>query len=185
VNREADLAFLTIGVGRRPGVVLRVLDRHPLVLIMAPNHHLAARVSVPVAELRGERFIGVSSGVNNAFAKDLSAWLTRHMGEPPRIVASEPPDQIASAVATSGGAVAVMTETRALVGESVGIVYRKLAPTPMIEYGIAFRKDNPSQPLADFIKAIDDSAPTITDGLLAGYEAVSRSSPARAASQNL
>jgi DNA-binding transcriptional LysR family regulator len=185
VNREADLAFLTIGVGRRPGVVTRVLDRHPLVVIMAPNHHLAARVSVPVAELRGERFIGVSSGVNTAFAKDLSAWLTRHMGEPPRIVASEPPDQIASAVATSGGAVAVMTETRALVGESVGIVYRKLAPTPMIEYGIAFRKDNPSQPLADFIKAIDDSAPTITDGLLAGYEAVSRSSPARAASQNL
>ena len=183
VKRDADLAFLTIGVGRRAGVVMRVLDRHPLVVIMAPDHHLAARVSVPVAELRGERFIGLSSGVNNAFAKDMNTWLTRQMGEQPRIVAFEPPDQIASAVATSGGAVAVMTETRALVGESVGIVYRKLAPTPMIEYGIAFRKDNPSQPLADFLEAVDDSAPTFTDGLPAGYEAVSRSSPARAATK--
>jgi hypothetical protein len=90
---------------------------------------------------------------------------------------------MASAVATSGGAVAVMTETRALVGESVGIVYRKLAPTPMIEYGIAFRKDNPSQPLADFLQAIGDLAPQINNGLPAGHEAVSRSSPARAATK--
>ena len=183
VNREADLAFLNIGVGHRPGVVVRVLERHPMGLIMAANHRLSARASIPVSELRGERFIGLSSGVNDAFAKDLIAWLTRHTGEQPTVVASEPPDQIASAVATSGDAVAVMTEARASVSQSVGIVYRKLEPTPMIEYGIAFRKDNPSQPLADFLEAIDDSVPTITDGLPAGYEAVSRSSPARAATK--
>ena len=175
VKRDADLAFLNPSVGRRPGVVLRVLDRHPMVLIMTANHRLSARNSVAVSELRGERFIGVSSGVNNAFAKDLNSWLTRHMGEQPRIVASEPPDQIASAVATSGDAVAVMTETRALASEGLGIVYRKLAPTPMIEYGIAFRKDNPSLPLADFLDSIGNLAPQISNNLPAGYETVSRS----------
>ena len=183
VKRDADLAFLNPSVGRRPGVVLRVLDRHPMVLIMTANHRLSARDSVAVSELRGERFIGVSSGVNNAFAKDLNSWLTRHMGEQPRIVASEPPDQIASAVATSGDTVAVMTEARASASESVGIVYRKLAPTPMIEYGIAFRRDNPSRPLADFLDAIDTLARQVSNHLPAGYEAVPRSRPARVASQ--
>ena len=93
----------------------------------------------------------------------------------PKIVAFEPPDQIASAVATSGGAVAVMTEARALASEGVGIVYKRLAPTPMIEYGIAFRKDNPSQPLADFLDSVGSLAPQISNHLPAGYETVSRS----------
>lgn len=175
VKRDADLAFLNIGVGRRPGVMLRVLDRHPMVLIMAPSHRLAARDSIEVAELRDERFVGVSPGVNDAFAKDLKAWLARHMGEEPRIAASEPPDQIASAVATLGDAVAIMTEVRASASQNMGIVYRKLAPTPMIEYGIAFRNDNPSQPLGDFLETIDSLAPPDICDLPPGCETLSGS----------
>lgn len=170
VKGDVDLAFVNIGVGRRPGVVLRVLDRHPMVLIMAPNHHLAAKDALEITDLRGERFVGVSLGVNNLFANDLKTWLARHMGEEPRIVASEPPDQIAGAVATLGDAVAIMTEVRASASQNMGIVYRKLVPTPMIEYGIAFRKGTPSQPLSDFLETVANFARPNIDDLPAGCE---------------
>jgi DNA-binding transcriptional LysR family regulator len=173
VKREVDIAFLSMGAADLDGVSMRPIDRQRIVLVMAPTHRLAALDSVPVGELRGEPFIALSSGVNNVMAKSLISWLAHHLGEDPNVVAEEPPDQMAGAVAHRGKAVTLLTEVRASGAAGLGVVYRRLIPTPMLEYGVAYRKDNHSAPLADMLEIVDELATPLAKALPDGCEIMS------------
>ena len=177
MKREVDVAFLTMGSGEREAVSMRPIERHELVLVMASTHPMAAMDPIPVSELRREPMIALSPGVNNSFARTTNSWLARHMGEEPNIVAHEPPDQMAGAVAHRGNAFALLTVVRAAAAAaSMGVVYRRLHPRPMLEYGAAYCTDNRSPALADLLEIVDELATPLAKALPAGYEALSTAS---------
>jgi DNA-binding transcriptional LysR family regulator len=167
---EVDFAFIGVAIGERNGIVIRPLDRHEIVVVMAPTHEFAQRECVPIKCLRGEPMIAVSSGVNAPLAAASIKWLTKHMGEPPNIVREEPPDQMAAALAQSGNAVALMTEHRACIAQADGLEYRRLSPRPFIEYGVAYASDNRSRALANLLKIVEDLAPPLLADLPEGSE---------------
>jgi DNA-binding transcriptional LysR family regulator len=168
--REVDFAFVGTSIGEQGGIAIRPLDRHEIVVVASPGHRLMQMQQVPVEFLRGEPMIAVSPGVNGPLAAASISWLTRHTGEPPNIVQEEPPDQMAAALAHSKHAVALMTEHRASIARSDGLDYRPLTPIPIVEYGVAFLRDNESSALANLLKAVEDVAPPLSADLPAGSE---------------
>ncbi len=170
---DVDFAFVGVAIGEHNGVAMRTLDRHELVVVMAPNHPLMEMECVPITRLRGEPMIAVSSsGVNAPLAAASVGWLTKYFGEPPNIIGEEPPDQMSAALAQSGDAVAVMTEHRALLARNDGLDYRRLSPTPLVEYGMAYIRDNPSPALAGLLKTVADVAPPLPELLPPGSEVI-------------
>ena len=105
--------------------------------------------------------VAVSAGVNGPLAAAILTWLTKYTGEPPNIVREEPPDQITAALARSGDAVALMTVHRASLAQAEGLVYRRLSPAPLIEYGVAYPRENQSPALARLLKLVEDLAPSL------------------------
>jgi DNA-binding transcriptional LysR family regulator len=173
LKREVDLAFLSMAFADCDHLMLRPLERHRLVLIMLPAHRLAAFETVPIRELRGEPIIALSAGMNTMLVASATNWFTHHLGEAPNYVAFEPPDQIARAVANRGSAVALMSVPRAAASVPLGIVYRQLSPSPVLDYGMAYRTDNHSEALADFLEVVDELATPIPRELPEGCEALS------------
>jgi DNA-binding transcriptional LysR family regulator len=170
---EADFAFVGMAIGEHDGVSMHTLDRHELVVVMAPNHPLMQMECVPITRLRGEPMIAVSSsGVNAPLAAASHGWLTKYFGEPPNVIREEPPDQMSAALAQSGDAVALMTEHRALLARNEGLDYRRLSPTPLVEYGLAYSRNNPSPALANLLKTVADVAPPLPEWLPPGSEVI-------------
>ena len=170
---EVDFAFVGVAIGEHEGVAMRPLDRHELVVVMAPTHPLMQMERVPIKCLRGEPMIAVSSsGVNAPLAAASLGWLTKYIGEPPNVVREEPPDQMSAALAQVGNAVALMTEHRAVRARSDGLDYRPLSPTPLIEYGVAYIRDNTSPALASLIKTVEDVAPPMPERMPADSELI-------------
>jgi DNA-binding transcriptional LysR family regulator len=170
---EVDFAFVGVSIGEHSGVAMWPLDRHELVLVMAPTHPLMQMERVPIKCLRGEPMIAVSSsGVNAPLAAASIGWLTKYIGEPPNIVREEPPDQMSAALAQTGNAVALMTEHRAARARSDGLDYRPLSPTPLIEYGFAYVRDNTSPALASLLKTVEAVASPMPDRLPADSEVI-------------
>jgi hypothetical protein len=140
---------------------MRPLDRHEIVVAMAPTHRLAKMMRVPVICLRGERMVSTSAGVNAPLVAATIGWLAKGTGEPPNIIREEPPDQMGAALAQSGNAFALMTEHRAILAATDGLIYRRLTPTPVIEYGVAYLHENHALPLANLLKTVEDIAPPL------------------------
>jgi DNA-binding transcriptional LysR family regulator len=155
---DVDFAFIGVTIGERQGIAMRPLDRHEIVLVMAPTHRLSEMNRVPISSLRGVPLISPSPGVNGRLVKASLKWLEEGTGEAPNVIQEEPPDQMAGALAQHGDAVALMTEHRAMLAATVGLVYRRLTPTPFIEYGVAYATSNPSPALANLLKTVEDVA---------------------------
>jgi DNA-binding transcriptional LysR family regulator len=161
---DLDFAFLGVTIGERPGIAMRPLDRHEIVLVMAPTNRLSEMNRVPIGSLRGAPLISTSAGVNGPLVKATLEWLEECTGEAPNVIREEPPDQMAGALAQQGDAVALMTVHRAALAASEGLVYRRLTPTPFIEYGVAYATRNPSPALANLLKIVEDVAgPALAD----------------------
>jgi DNA-binding transcriptional LysR family regulator len=169
---NVDFAFVGVSIGERRGITIRTLDRHEIVVVMTPENPLAQIDRVPIGRLRGQPIITVSQGVNGPMAAASLSWLERHTGEPPNVVRQEPPDQMAAALARSGNAIALMTEHRAAQAHTDGLVYRSLTPSPVIEYGAAYARDDPSPALANLLEIVDEVVPALPHDLPAGSELV-------------
>ena len=169
---NVDFAFVGVSIGERRGITIQTLDRHEIVVVMTSKNPLAQMDRVPIERLRGEPIITVSQGVNGPMAAASLSWLERHTGEPPNVVRQEPPDQIAAALARSGNAIALMTEHRAAQAQTDGLVYRSLTPSPVIEYGAAYARDDPSPALANLLEIVDEVVPALPQDLPAGSELV-------------
>ena len=167
---DVDFAFVGATIGRGNRLEIRPLDRHEIVLVMPPAHHLAQMESVPVRCLGGVPMMGVSSGVNPPLTEATTRWLTRWTGEPTNSVREEPPDQMAAALALTDNVVALMTVHRAILAQADGLVYRPLVPAPIIEYGFAYCRDNQSPALANLLKTVVDVAPPLEQVLPEGKE---------------
>jgi len=171
-NGDADFAFIGAAIFDQPGIAIRVLDRHQIVVVMHPDHHLAQMDCIPLERLRREPIISASSGVNPQLVAASLVWLAKATGERPNILREEPPDQMVGALAHSPNAIGLMTEHRAILARAEGLEYRPLAPTPVIEYGCAYVRNNPSPLLANLLQTVDEITPPLPAGLGAGSEFV-------------
>ncbi len=87
-------------------------------------------------------------------------------------MAEEPLDQIPAAVALSGVAVTLTTAGRAAMWEAEGLVSRRLSPTPVVDYGIAYKRDNPFSALRNMLQIVDQVAPALPNVLAEGFELI-------------
>jgi DNA-binding transcriptional LysR family regulator len=174
VSGEIDFAFIGPAVAPRPGVVMRPLDRQEVVVVMPPTHRFMQMKRVPIESLRGESIVAATPGINpnlNAVSLD---WLSKYTGEPPNIIRQEPPDQVGAALSQSGNAIAFMTEHRAVIARTEGLDYRPLTPALVVEFGLAYGRDNPSPALANLIATVDEIAPELSPELPDGSELLAR-----------
>jgi DNA-binding transcriptional LysR family regulator len=169
---EVDFAFVGLPVSGGPRVVLRPIERQEVVLVMTPANHLAGMTSIPVECLRGEPMIVVSSALQSPHVAASRRWLVGHLGQEPNVVAEEPVDQIAAAVALSGLAVTFTTASRAALWEAEGLISRRLAPIPLIEYGVAYLQDNVSPALRNMVGIVDEASSAFPHALPVGSELV-------------
>jgi hypothetical protein len=68
---------------------------------------------------------------------------------------------MAAALARSRSAIAMMTVHRAAIAQSDGLIYRGISPSPVIEYGAAYTRDDPSPALANLLKIVDEVVPPL------------------------
>jgi DNA-binding transcriptional LysR family regulator len=169
---DVDLAFVGLPCMGSSGVVMRTLDRHEIVLVMSPTNHLAEMESVPIKCLIGEPMIVVSTPLRSPHLAAALRWLASHLGEEPNIVAEEPIDQIAAAVAVSGSAVTLTTASRAPLFEAEGLISRRLLPVPLVDYGLAYLQGNTSPALANILRVVDDCSSPFPNKLPTGSELV-------------
>ena len=170
MKRDADLAFFAVGTRTFDELSVRSIDRKEMVLLMTPTNPLAKLDQVPVGQLRGVPLISLSPGVSDAVVKATSTWLAHHMQEEPNYVAHEPPDQLAEAVIHTANAVTMMNTVRASAAVHLGLVVRPLSPRPMLECGVAYRKDNHSESLAGLLEIIDELVPPLPKEPPTGFE---------------
>jgi DNA-binding transcriptional LysR family regulator len=172
VEGEVDFAFIGLPAAGGPRVVVRAIDRQEVVLVMTPANHLASLKSIPIECLRGEPMIVISSALQSPLVAASRRWLVSHLGQEPNIVAEEPLDQIAAAVALSNLAVTFTTANRAALWKAEGLISRPLLPIPLIEYGVAYLHDNTSPALTNLVRIVDEIASTFPDELPAACELV-------------
>jgi DNA-binding transcriptional LysR family regulator len=138
------------------GIAVRLVRRDRVMLALATNHHLARLEQIPVKALRLEPLLGLPPSPYRSFAVILERWLARQMGAEPNVVAYEPYDQALEAVARSNSLLAFVNGSRAASLPVPGLVYRRLTPEPLIDFGIAYFQDDDSPRLANLLRIIGE-----------------------------
>jgi DNA-binding transcriptional LysR family regulator len=167
---EVDFAFVGVPAASNGEVAIRAIDRQEIVLVMTAANHLAPMQTVPIDCLRGEPIIAVTPSVGSLHVNAGRRWLVAHLGEEPNIVAEEPMDQVPSALVHSGVAVTLMAADRAALWAGEGLVSRRVSPTPIVEYGVAYLKSTTSPVLLKMLGIVDEIAPALPDQLPEGCE---------------
>lgn len=164
---DVDAAFAwTAGAGYSPaGVSSRWVGRLALVVALPSSHRLARLKRVPLSELAGERFVMYPREANPRLFDAHVELLERHMSKRPNIAAYDPPEQALHAVATSGSLITLLLGVAAERAQVPGVTYRDLFPSPMLDFGLAYRLGNPSQALGSLLKITEDLVGTQTPRL--------------------
>jgi DNA-binding transcriptional LysR family regulator len=154
-----DAAFVHPGFVDLPeGIAVRLLARDRIVLALPQSHHLARLEQVPVKALRRELLIIFASTSYRDFSGTLERWLAGQIGAQPKIVAYEPPDQALEAAAQSTSLITFANGSRAESAPVPGIAYRRLSPEPLIDFGLAYFRDDESPVLANLLCLIEEMA---------------------------
>src|SRR6266850_500070 len=137
-----DAAFLHpgfVGILGDPadGIAVRLLSRDNVVLALNPDHQLAKLERIQVKDLRREPLVIFVSSPYKTFILELERFLAAQMGGEPNIVAHEPPDLALEQVARSTSLVTFANGSRAASAPVPGIVYRRLSPEPLMDFGVA------------------------------------------------
>jgi DNA-binding transcriptional LysR family regulator len=163
LNGSVDAAFVYPGYaaagGTIPdGVAVRLLRRDPVLLALSPNHPLAGLAEIPVATLRKEPMIMFPTSPGPAALNSFVGLLTRLIGAEPNIVAYEPPDHALEAVAHSTSLVTFVNGSRATSTPKPGVAYRRISPEMLVDFGIAYFRDDESSVVADLLRLIEEMA---------------------------
>jgi len=148
---------ITIGFNRLfpPAVDIAVetVRQEAMWLAVHEGHHLAASPQVALAELDGEPLILFPSAPRPSMADEVIA-LCRAEGFQPRVVQETSDVVSAIALVAIGFGVALVPESATNVNLP-GLVYRPLAaPRPQIELSCAYRRNDASPTLHEFLKIV-------------------------------
>lgn len=164
-NDQMDVAFVRATQVRAQGVVVTPLQEEPMIVALPSNHPMGKRgkaQSVSLADLANDPFILI--GPQGTGLHDETVAACRAAGFMPRL--GQPAPRITSTLSlvAAGLGIAVIPSTMQSVQIS-GIAYRRLRPpVPKAFLGLAFRRNDPSPVLKQFmgvVLSIAKSSPAI------------------------
>ena len=151
-DHAVDAAFCLMPSVKPDGIAALTIRREEVGLALRADHHLAEMDPVPVKSLRGEPMGLPPAAANPNLIAALRRWLVKRTGADLNIVSEDPTDLSMETVAKSASAAILIVRRYAPMLD--GIVYRSMSPAPLIEFGIAYRRDDPSPLLAHLLRAV-------------------------------
>ncbi|WP_116090316.1 LysR substrate-binding domain-containing protein [Sphingomonas crusticola] len=142
-----------------PGAATRLLMREGLVVVMRPDHPLAARKAIGACDLDGQAMVVYQRGLIGGFTEDLLRLLSAGGAEP--IIAQEVREvsTLFGLVAAGIGITIVARSLQAL--QSAGLVYRDFdAPDANSAMWIVHQQERLSEPARHFLEAVIPSRET-------------------------
>ena len=164
-NDQMDVAFVRATQVRAQGVVVTPLQEEPMIVALPSNHPMVRRgkaQSISLVNLANDPFILI--GPQGTGLHDETVAACRAAGFMPRL--GQPAPRITSTLSlvAAGLGIAVVPSTMQSVQIS-GIVYRRLRPpVPKAFLGLAFRRNDPSPVLKQFmsvVRSVAKSSPAI------------------------
>jgi DNA-binding transcriptional LysR family regulator len=152
---KIDLGFVGLAPALSGHELLSECVAHDTILVaLAARHPLAKKPSVKLADLAPQFFIGMSAATHPGTRE----WLLQTCeaaGFTGRILQEADGEPTAIRFVADGLGVALMPEQ--ITGLShEGVVFRPLSPPLRRESTIAWRADNPSKPLQDYIQIVKE-----------------------------
>ena len=154
-GRKIDLGF----VGIRPAVsghhLLSECVAHDAMLVALPaNHPLTRKPKVKLADLASQFFVGMSAKTHPG-AREWLSETCRKAGFAGRILQEADGEPTVIQFVADGLGVALLPEQITGLPHD-GVVFRQLTPPVLRESTIAWRDDNPSQPLKEYIQIVKE-----------------------------
>lgn len=153
--RKIDLGF--VGLGPRhptPELLSECVARDTVLVALVKDHPLTRKAKIKLADLAPEFFIAMSDKAHPGKRE----WLTeicKATGFTPRILQEADGELTAINFVADGLGVAFLSEqVTALPHE--GVAFHPLSPPLLRDSCIAWRADNPSQPLQDYIRIVKE-----------------------------
>lgn len=159
-SHKIDLGF----IGLRPALsghdLLSECFAHTTMLAALPaGHPLAKKAKLKLADLTSEFFISKSAETNPGSRKWLSDTC-KSAGFTPKILQEADVEPLVIRFIADGLGVALLPEQISRLPHD-GVVFRPLTPPLRREATIAWRADNPSKPLKDYIQIVKDLSPNL------------------------
>ncbi|NOJ47218.1 LysR family transcriptional regulator [Bradyrhizobium archetypum] len=157
-NEQMDVAFVRAPQLHADGVLVTPLQEEPLVAALPSRHAMATSRSkvVPLKSLANDPFIMI--GPPGTGLHDETVAACREAGFVPRL--GQPTPRITSTLGliAAGLGIALVPSTMQSV-RMAGVVYRRLRETaPKAFLGLAWRRDDPSPVLKQFINVVRSEA---------------------------
>jgi DNA-binding transcriptional LysR family regulator len=154
-DRKIDLGF----VGLRPALsghaLLSECVAHDTMLVaLPPNHPLAKKAGVRLADLASQFFIGMSAKTHPG-AREWLAETCQAAGFAGRILQEADSETTVMQFVADGLGVSLLPEPITGLPHE-GVVFRPVIPPLLRESTIAWRADNPSKPLKDYIQIVKE-----------------------------
>lgn len=154
-SHRIDLGF----VGLRPalsneGLLAEGVSHDTMLVALAARHPLAKRAKLKLADLAHEFFIGMSARTHPGTREWLLATC-QSAGFVGKILQEADVEPTAIHFVSGGLGVALMPEQVTGLPHE-GVVFRPFSPPLRRESTIAWRADNPSKPLQDYIQIVKD-----------------------------
>jgi len=154
-GRKIDLGFVGIRPALSGSHLLSECVAHDTMLVAVPaNHTLAKKGKITLADLAPQFFIGMSDKTHPGARE----WLTetcQGAGFAGRILQEADNEPIVVQFVADGLGVALLPEQITGLPHE-GVVFRPLSPPLRRESTIAWRSDNPSKPLKDYIQIVKE-----------------------------
>jgi DNA-binding transcriptional LysR family regulator len=149
-EHKLDVAVLRPPV-RSADLELKFLEQDELVAALPADLPLAARERLAVADLAGERFVAYPgfSVVNTVFHE-----ACRQAGFRPNVVQEAQETSTLLSFVAAGLGIALVPAARRMFGLE-GIVFRPLEDAPVVGLAVAWRKDNRSALVDNFVALFD------------------------------
>jgi DNA-binding transcriptional LysR family regulator len=159
-GRKIDLGFVGLRPSRSGHDMLSECVAHDTILVALPVHHpLAKKAKVKLEDLASQFFIGMSARTHPG-AREWLLEICQEAGFSGKILQEADGEPTAIKFVADGLGVAFIPEQVAGMPHE-GAVFRPLSPPLLRESTIAWRADNPSKPLLDYIRIVKDLSTSV------------------------
>lgn len=154
-SHKIDLGFVGLPCDRSPQNLLsQTIAQDAMVVALPERHALAKGKNIKLTDLATQFFIGMSA-LTHPGARDWLAETCRNAGFEVKILQEADTEPTVIRFVADGLGVALLPEQITGLPHE-GIAFRPLAPPLRRESTIAWRADNPSKPLQDYIRIVRD-----------------------------
>jgi DNA-binding transcriptional LysR family regulator len=154
-GRKIDLGFVGLPPAFSGHQLLSECVAHDTMLVAVPTRHaLAKKAKVTLADLASQFFIGMSETTHPG-AREWLIEICQNAGFAGRILQEADNESIVMQFVSDGLGVALLPEQITGLPHE-GVVFRPLSPPLRRESTIAWRGDNPSKPLKDYIQIVKE-----------------------------